>query len=44
MYLALEQEAPDQETYAALAASHRSILEQFAPIGREMVKHCALGE
>ena len=44
MDLALEDKAPDQDTDAVQTASRRSILEQFAPVGRAMVKHCALGK
>ena len=44
MYLALDCNATNQDTDATQKASRRSILEQFAPVGRAMVKHCTLGK
>ena len=44
MYLALACKGQDQDTESTKIASHRSILEHFAPVGSAMVEHCAIGK
>ena len=44
MYLSLDFTAPDQETDSGQTVARRSILEQFDPVGRAMVKHYTLGK
>jgi hypothetical protein len=44
MYLALDCKALDPDRDTAQMPSRSSILEQFAPVGRALVKHCALGK
>lgn len=43
-YLALDHKAPDQNINTAQTALRRSILEQFAPVGRAILQHCTLGK
>ncbi len=42
--LALDCKDPKHNTGIIEPASRSSILEQFCPVGRAMVKHCALGK
>lgn len=44
MCLALDCKALDPDIDTAQMPSRNSILEQFAPVGRALVKHCALGK
>lgn len=44
MFLALDYTISNQGEYATQKASHASIIEVFAPVGREMVKRCPPGE
>lgn len=44
MYLSIDFTAPDQDTDSGQTVARRSILEQFAPVGRALVKHYTLGK